>query len=123
MPFCLSLFLVNFSFENAYIGQCAVFFIVVKTVADNELIGNLFAYVIGNEINLAAGGLVEHGAGLDTASTAFLEQTCEEREGATAVDDVLYDKKVELIQIVALQVEKDADVACGGGRAHIDCDV
>ena len=47
-------------FQHSDEGQSAVFFIVIKTVADDELVGNDPSDVVGSEIDDASVRLVKH---------------------------------------------------------------
>ena len=58
------LFGIYASLQNAYVGEISVLFIVIETVADNELILDDLAAIVGGKGNLAAGGLIEKRAGL-----------------------------------------------------------
>ena len=66
------LIFVNASFEYAHVGEISVSFVVVKTVADNELVLDHATTVVGYELNLAARGLVKESAGLNAVSVSVL---------------------------------------------------
>ena len=88
------LFGIYASFQNSYVGEISVFFVVIKTVADNELVLNDLSAIVGGEGDLAARGLVEKSAGLYAVSISVLEKLGETGKGASAVYDILNNKKV-----------------------------
>ncbi len=49
---------INFGFQNAHVWQIAVFFSVIKTVANNKLIGNFSSYIVGLDIGSSVNGLI-----------------------------------------------------------------
>ena len=55
--FLLLLFLL-LMFKNAYFGNIAVFFVKVKTVPDDELVGNNETGIFGADVALSAFGFV-----------------------------------------------------------------
>ena len=66
------LLLVDLSLEDTHEGQIAVFLVVIEAVADDELVGNGDTAEIGGEVHLAAGGLIQQGAGADAVGVAVL---------------------------------------------------
>ena len=86
------LFCVDLGFEDAYVGKRAVLFRIVETEADHKFVGDGHAAVIRREFHLAAGGLVEQGAGAHALCALELQIVAEVGERSAAVDDVLDDE-------------------------------
>ena len=108
----LFVLLVDLGREDADEGESTVALVVVETVADDELVGDLTADIVGHEGDLAAAGLVEQGTGLDALGTLELEVTAEVRERSAGVDDVLDEDDVLALN-VRVQILDKADDAGG----------
>ena len=55
---CFLLLFLLLMFKNAYFGNIAVFFVKVKTVPDDELVGNNETGIFGADVALSAFGFV-----------------------------------------------------------------
>jgi hypothetical protein len=107
---------VDLGLQHTDIGQVAVFFIVVQTIAHHELVRHLKALVIRLDVGLAAAGLIKDGADLNGVRVAHLEHGHKVGQGDSGVQNVLHDQHILAGQIT-VQILDDLDQTAGGGVA------
>jgi hypothetical protein len=100
-PFSVAVYL---GLENADEGKISVLFVVIKAEADHELIGDLASGIIGDEVDLAAGGLIEQSAGTHAVCSLELKVFFQVCKGLSAIDNILDDDNIGVGKIVAVSV-------------------
>ena len=80
--------------EKADVGHVAVDLGEIHAVADDELVGDLEANVIGLDGDEAAFGLVETGRDLERCGLVLQHQAAQIAEGEAGVEDVFDDDDV-----------------------------
>ena len=110
---------VNLGLEDTDEGQSAVTLGIVQTVADNELVGNLTADIVGHEGDLAAAGLIQQSTGADGANTLEFEIAAQVGQGLTGVDDILDDENIGFLEILAVQIQDNIDIAGRGSSVNV----
>ena len=99
-----------FKFKNAYVREIAIVFCKVEAVANYKLVGNDNARIVCHHFNLTARGLIKKCAALYAMRAAVLKQRAELLQSATAIDDILNNDNVYILD-VALEVETDFNKA------------
>ena len=96
-----SLFCIDFRLQHADIGKIAVEVIVVQTIADHELVGNLKAGPVGRDIGQPALRLVEQRADLERGGLTELKHLYHRMQGAAGVQNILQNHHMAAADIVA----------------------
>ena len=112
-PGILSFAGIYFRLKNTHIGQVAVLFVVVQTIADHELIRHFKAAVVRLDVGHAAAGLAEDGADLHAAGVAHFQHRNQLGQRDAGVQNILNDQHI-LAGQVGVQVLDDLDKARGG---------
>lgn len=77
--------------ESQNLGDIATVAVVVETIADDEIVGNLDGDVVGFEIDLAVLGFEEHCCNADIGCALILALLDEALDGDARVDNILDD--------------------------------
>ena len=104
--------------EEADVVYAAVALGEVHAVADDELVGDLEAYVVGFDGDEAALGLVEAGGDLQRGGLVLEHQAAEVAEGEAGVEDVFDDDDVLALDGV-VDVLDELDGAGGDAGAAV----
>ena len=83
----MSLLRVDLRLQNAHEGQISVFFVIIKTVSDNEFVRDNFSCVVGNEVYFASARFVKQSNGFNAfcslgvrISAQFTQKTSQNRK-------------------------------------------
>ena len=105
--------------DDGHVGQVAVLLEQVQAVAEDELVGDLLADVVGVDVDLSSGGLVQECAGLDASGTLGLDVIHQELQGIAGVNDILDDQDVAVGHVGTVEVDLHLDVAIGLGAVAV----
>jgi hypothetical protein len=83
-----------------YVGEISVIIVAIKTVADDEKIGNSEVHLIRLEVNDSAVGLIQKGDDSEGEGISFLQDRNDLLERSARVDDVLDDDDVIIADIL-----------------------
>ena len=108
------LFTGFFLFEIPDIRKIAVSLVIVHAPADDKFIFHFEALVVDLEMDLgvAAGRLVQQGAGADRGSPACAEELIEEAQRPARIDDIFHHKDIAPLERF-IQVLDQADDTAG----------
>ncbi len=108
--------------EDADEGEVAVALSVVEAVADDELVGDDKANVVGGDRLDAAFGFVEEDADFDFAGLEFAEAGQDAGEGLAGVKDVVDEKNVAARDVQAEFLGENEFAGFGAGAVAGDAD-
>ena len=100
-----------FGADDGHVGQVAVLLEQIQAVAEDELVGDLLADVVGVDVDLSSGGLVQECAGLDASGTLGLDVVHQELQGVAGVNDILDDQDVAVGHVGTVEVDLHLDLA------------
>jgi len=121
VEFLLELVASGFFGEEADVVDVAVAFGEVHAVANDELVGDLEAYVVGLDGDEAAIGLVEAGGDLERGGFVLEHEAAEITESETGIEDVFDDDDVLALDGV-VDVFDELDGARGDAGAAVTGD-
>ena len=108
----------GFFWEEADVVDVAVVFGEVHTVADDELVGDFKAYIVGLDGDEAAVGFVEAGCDLEGRGLVLEHEATEIAQGEAGVEDVFDDDDVLALNRI-VDVFDEFDGAGGDASAAV----
>src|SRR5262245_56172950 len=103
--------------EDTNIGKVAIDFIVVKAIADHEVVGDGKAYPVHRHDDFTAFGLIEQGNDTEGSGLAFLQNPHQIIECIAAVDNVFDNQDVASFNRLVEVLENAYNPAAFGSGA------